>query len=59
MDLAQETYCRIVKPEEMNMIFKSLWAHKKQNGWIFAEIAIISCLSWFMVDYLVTSTYAT
>lgn len=41
------------------MIFKSLWAHKKQNGWIFAEIAIISCLSWFMVDYLVTSTYAT
>ena len=27
----------------MNMIFKSLWAHKKQNGWIFAEIAIISC----------------
>ncbi len=59
MDLAQETYCRIVKPEEMNIIFKSLWAHKKQNGWIFAEIAIISCLSWFMVDYLVTSTYAT
>ena len=41
------------------MIFKSLWAHKKQNGWIIAEIAIITCLSWFIVDYLVTCFYAT
>jgi len=41
------------------MILKSLWAHKKQNGWIFAEITIITCLSWFIVDFLVTSFYAT
>ena len=41
------------------MILKSLWTHKKQNGWIFAEIAIITCLSWFMVDHMVTSFYAT
>ncbi len=39
------------------MILKSLWAHKKQNGWIFAEIAIITCLSWFMVDFMVTNFY--
>lgn len=41
------------------MILKSLWTHKKQNGWIFAEIAIITCISWFMVDYMVTNFYAT
>ena len=41
------------------MILKSLWAHKKQNGWIFAEIAIITCLSWYMVDFMVTNFYAT
>ena len=35
----------------MSMILKSLWTRKKQNGWIFAEIAIITCLSWFIVDY--------
>ena len=40
------------------MILKSLWTHKKQNGWIFAEIAIITCLSWFMVDFMVTKLYA-
>ena len=41
------------------MILKSLWTHKKQNGWIFAEIVIITCLSWFIVDFLVTTFYAT
>ena len=41
------------------MILKSLWTHKKQNGWIFAEIAIITCLSWFMIDFMVTNIYAT
>ena len=41
------------------MIMKSLWTHKKQNGWIFAEIAIISALSWFIVDFMVTTFYAT
>ena len=41
------------------MILKNLWTHKKQNGWILAEIAIITCLSWFIVDFVVTSFYAT
>ena len=41
------------------MILKSLWTHKKQNGWIFAEIVIITCLSWSIVDFLVTTFYAT
>ncbi|MBO7581618.1 MAG: ABC transporter permease [Bacteroidaceae bacterium] len=41
----------------MRLILKNLWAHRKQNGWIFAEIAIITVLSWFMVDYLVVSNY--
>lgn len=43
----------------MSIIQKSLWTRKKQNGWIFAEIAIISCLSWFIVDFLTVTFYAT
>lgn len=43
----------------MKMILKNLWNHRKQNCWIFAEIAIITCLSWFIVDFMVTSFYAT
>ncbi|MBQ7605804.1 MAG: ABC transporter permease [Firmicutes bacterium] len=42
----------------MSMIFKSLWAHRKQNSGLFAEIAIIACLGWFLVDFVTTSFYA-
>ena len=41
----------------MRLILKNLWAHRKQNGWIFAEIAIITLLSWAMVDFLVVNYY--
>lgn len=43
----------------MRTILKNLWAHRKQNGWIFVEIIIITALSWFMVDYVVVSAYGT
>ena len=36
-----------------------LWAYRKQNGWVFAEIALIAGLSWFVVDFLVVTFYAT
>jgi hypothetical protein len=41
----------------MRAILKNLWAHRKQNGWIFAEIIIITALSWFIVDYVVVNAY--
>ena len=41
----------------MRLILKNLWAHRKQNGWIFAEIAIITVLSWAMMDFLVVNYY--
>ena len=43
----------------MRLILKNLWAHRRQNGWIFAEIAIITALSWAMVDFLVVNYYGT
>lgn len=43
----------------MRTILKNLWAHRKQNGWIFAEITLITVLSWFMVDHLVVTLYGT
>ena len=42
----------------MKTILSNLWAHRKQNGWIFVEIVLISCLSWMMTDHLTTSFYA-
>lgn len=55
MDLTTQTYCRIAKPEEM--ILKNLWSHRRQNGWVFAEIILITVLSFYFIDHFVVTTY--
>ena len=55
MDLTTQTYCRIAKPEEM--ILKNLWSHRRQNGWVFAEIILITVLSFLFIDQIAVSTY--
>ena len=39
--------------------FNFLWAHRKQNAWIFAEIALIAALSFYFIDHFVVTTYDT
>ena len=39
------------------MILKNLWNHKKQNGFIFAEIALIAVLSFYLIDHITVWTY--
>ena len=39
------------------MILKTLWAHRKQNGFVFAEIILITVLSFYFIDQLVVTTY--
>ncbi len=34
-----------------------LWSHRRQNGWIFAEIILITVLSFFFIDQITVSTY--
>ena len=34
-----------------------LWSHRRQNGWIFAEIILITVLSFFFIDQIAVSTY--
>ena len=39
------------------MILKNLWNHKKQNGFVFVEIALIAVLSFYLLDHIVVWTY--
>ena len=39
------------------MIFKTLWAHRKQNGFVFAEIILITVLSFYFIDHIIVSAY--
>ena len=34
-----------------------LWSHRRQNGWVFAEIILITVLSFLFIDQLTVSTY--
>ena len=41
----------------MNQIIKNLWAHRRQNGFIFAEIALIAVLSFYLIDSITVWVY--
>ena len=40
-------------------ILKIIWAQRKSNGWIYAELLIVICAMWFMIDkfYVDLRTY--
>ena len=39
------------------MIFKTIWANRKQNGFVFAEIILITVLSFFIIDFFAVNIY--
>ena len=39
------------------MIFKTIWANRKQNGFVFAEIILITVLSFFIIDFSAVNIY--
>ena len=41
------------------MIFKNFWAHRKQNGFVFVEIALIAVFSFYLIDHITLYTYST
>ncbi|WP_080903475.1 FtsX-like permease family protein [Parabacteroides sp. Marseille-P3160] len=38
-------------------LLKIIWAQRKTNGWIFAELAIVVGAVWYMIDNLYVDTY--
>ena len=41
----------------MTQIIKNLWAHRRQNGFIFVEIALIAVLSFYLIDSITVWVY--
>lgn len=33
-------------------IFKIIWAQRRNNGWILAELSLVVCMTWLMLDHL-------
>ena len=43
----------------MKQTIKTFWAHRKQNGFVLIEIALVALLTFFVLDNLVVSVYDT
>ena len=41
------------------MILKNFWAHRRQNGFVFVEIALITILSFYLIDHITVWVYST
>ena len=39
------------------MILKNFWAHRRQNGFVFVEIALIAVLSFWLLDHIIVWAY--
>lgn len=39
------------------MILKNFWAHRRQNGFVFVEIALIAVLSFWLLDHITVWAY--
>lgn len=37
----------------LKLIFKNLWARRRRNGWLFAELVVVSIVTWAILDPVV------
>lgn len=42
-----------------NLIVKNLWSRRKRNGWIFAELVVVTIVLFVLLDKAVVSLYDT
>lgn len=41
----------------LRLIFKNLWARRRRNGWLLAELILVSVITWVIADPLVVMTH--
>ena len=39
------------------LILKTLWARRKRNGWLLAELILVALLSWAIFDPVIVVTH--
>lgn len=41
----------------LKLIFKNLWARRRRNGWLLAELVLVSIVSWIILDPVIVVTH--
>ena len=39
------------------LILKNLWARRRRNGWLLAELILVSIISWVILDPVIVVTH--
>ena len=39
------------------LILKTLWARRRRNGWLLAELILVAVLSWIIFDPVIVSLW--
>ena len=39
------------------LMLKTLWARRKRNGWLLAELILVALLSWAIFDPVIVVTH--
>lgn len=41
----------------LKLILKNLWARRRKNGWLLAELILVSIISWVVLDPVIVVTH--
>lgn len=41
----------------LKLILKNLWARRRRNGWLLAELVLVSIISWVVLDPVIVVTH--
>ena len=41
----------------LKLILKSLWARRRRNGWLLAELILVTVLTWYITDPVFVLSY--
>ena len=41
----------------IKLFFKNIWSRRRLNGWLIAELILVTVLSWLMLDQVLVMTY--
>ena len=41
----------------LKLILKSLWARRRRNGWLLAELILVTVLTWYIADPVFVLSY--
>lgn len=61
LEFIEKTNRKFIEREKiktmLKLIFKNLWARRRRNGWLLAELILVSIVTWIILDPVIVVTH--